>query len=229
MIKTSRASLARILPFALYMAFIAVVEGAKLLGLPAPSQETMNWLYPVKIGLAAAAIFYYWKDYDDLIWGELRDLKNTLLSVGMGVVIFILWINLDMDFAIQGELTTYDPYATFSDGTTRTAMIISRIAGAALVVPVMEELFWKSFLVRYLVNKDISKVQPGTFTLFSFIGTAALFGLEHQLWMAGIVAGLGYNFLYLKTRSLAQCILSHALTNAILAGYVLTTGKWYFW
>lgn len=229
MITFPRPSYVRIIPFALYMAFIAVVEGAKLLGLPAPSQETMNWLYPAKVGLAAAAIIYFWKDYDDLIWKELGNVKNTLLSIGMGLLVFALWINLDMDFAIQGELSTYDPYATFQDGSVRTAMIISRVAGAALIVPIMEELFWKSFLVRYLVDKDITKVAPGTFTLLSFAGTAALFGLEHQLWVAGIVAGVGYNYLYFKTRSLAQCILSHALTNAVLAAYVLSTGKWYFW
>jgi len=229
MIQFSKPSLVRIVPFALYMVFIGVVEGAKLIGLPAPSQETMNWLYPLKVGLAAAAIIFYWKEYDDLIWKELGNVKHTLLSVGVGVVIFALWINLDLDFAIQGELTTYDPYATFEDPGVRMAMIISRVAGAALVVPVMEELFWKSFLVRYLVDKDITRVAPGTFTAFSFIGTAALFGLEHQLWLAGILAGVGYNFLYYKTRSLTQCILSHALTNAILAGYVLSTGKCYFW
>jgi hypothetical protein len=229
MIKFPRPSLIRIVPFGLYMAFIAVVEGAKLLGLPAPSQETMNWLYPAKIGLAAAAIFFYWKEYNDLIWKELSNLKNSLLSVGVGLVVFALWINLDFDFAIQGELTTYDPYATFENSGIRMGMIISRVAGAVLIVPIMEELFWKSFLVRYLENKDITKVAPGTFTLFSFAGTAALFGLEHQLWLAGIVAGVGYNFLYYKTKSLAQCILSHALTNAVLAGYVLSTGKWYFW
>jgi len=229
MITFPRPSYVRIIPFALYMAFIAVVEGAKLLGLPAPSQETMNWLYPAKVGLAAAAIIFFWKDYDDLIWKELSNVRNTLLSVGMGLLIFVLWINLDLDFAIQGELTRYDPYATFQDGTVRVVMILCRVAGAALIVPVMEELFWKSFLVRYLADKDITRVAPGTFTTISFVGTAALFGLEHQLWVAGIVAGVGYNYLYFKTRSLAQCILSHALTNAVLAAYVLSTGKWYFW
>jgi len=219
---------ARVAPFAVYMAFIAVVEGAKLLGMPAPSQETMNWLYPLKAALVVATLFFFRKSYDDFDWAGLRNARHTLISIVTGVVVFILWINLDMDFAIQGELTAFDP-ATFGEGGTRWMMIASRVAGAALVVPIMEELFWKSFLARYLISKDFTNVLPGTFTLFSFAGTAVLFGLEHQLWLAGMVAGVAYNFIYMHTRCLAQCILSHALTNAILAGYVLVSGNWYFW
>jgi len=50
--------------------------------------------------------------------------------------------------------------------------------------PSFEEPFWRSFLIRWVVNPDFEKVAFGTFTLASFAGTVVLFGLEHNLWLA---------------------------------------------
>ncbi|MGA7827253.1 MAG: CPBP family glutamic-type intramembrane protease [Geobacteraceae bacterium] len=56
-----------------------------------------------------------------------------------------------------------------------------------------------------------------------------MFGLEHNLFLAGIMAGIAYNLLLYRTKSLSACILAHGLTNLALGIYVLQTGKWYFW
>ncbi|MGE4423619.1 MAG: CAAX prenyl protease-related protein [Pseudodesulfovibrio sp.] len=219
--------LARVAPFALYMAFVAVLEiPALFTGEPLSPSFTLG-LYPVKAALVGAALLAFRKSYTDLDWGSLRNPAPTALSVCAGAAVFILWINLDLPWAVQGELTSYDP--TNAAPGWALALIITRVAGAVLVVPVMEELFWRSFLVRYLANRDFMAVRAGTFTLFSFTATAALFGLEHQLYLAGILAGLAYNAIYRKTGSLAQCVLSHAVTNGLLAAYVLATGYWRFW
>jgi CAAX prenyl protease-like protein len=119
--------------------------------------------------------------------------------------------------------------ALLSDRPLQITMTIFRIAGAVLVVPVMEELFWRSFLIRYIIDKNFDTVQLGTFTWGSFLITVILFGLEHNYMYAGIMAGGIYNLLLYRTRSLAQCILAHAVTNLALAVYVVTTGKWQFW
>jgi CAAX prenyl protease-like protein len=108
-------------------------------------------------------------------------------------------------------------------------MIGARLAGAVLLVPVMEELFWRSFLIRYLIETDFSKVPIGQFTWASCIITVVLFGLEHNLILAGIMAGLAYNLLLYFTRSIFHCTLSHAVTNLLLGLYVLQTGNWHFW
>jgi CAAX prenyl protease-like protein len=111
----------------------------------------------------------------------------------------------------------------------RSVLIAFRIAGASLVVPLMEELFWRSFLLRYLIKTDFTTVAVGTFTWGSFAAVAVLFGLEHDFIIAGIMAGVAYNLLAVYTRSIAQCVLSHGVTNLVLGIYVLTTGKWQFW
>jgi hypothetical protein len=225
--RNTRDLLARVIPFGLYMAFVAVLEIPVLLGAEPLSRSAILALYPVKIVLVAAALLAFRKSYADLDWSPLRRAGQTAFSVVAGIAAFLLWINLDMPWAVQGELTSYDP-TTAAPGLA-LGLIAARVAGAVVVVPVMEELFWRSFLARYLIDRDFTAVRAGSFTLFTFLATAALFGLEHQLYLAGIVAGLAYNGIYLKTRSLTQCILSHAVTNGLLAVYVLTTGNWRFW
>ncbi len=132
------------------------------------------------------------------------------------------------DWATFGTLQGYDP-TVFPDGITRSMLIGFRLAGASIVVPVMEELFWRSFLVRYLIDSDIKKVAIGQFTAMSCIVTIILFGMEHNFWLSGIIAGAVYTLLLYRTKSIAQCILSHAVTNFSLGIYVLNTGKWHFW
>jgi CAAX prenyl protease-like protein len=104
-----------------------------------------------------------------------------------------------------------------------------RLFGAVIVVPVMEELFWRSFLIRYLVTPTFTMVPLGTFTPLSFGATVVLFGLEHHLWLAGMLAGAAYNLILYKTRRLWPCILAHALTNLLLGIHVLRTGEWHWW
>jgi CAAX prenyl protease-like protein len=96
-------------------------------------------------------------------------------------------------------------------------------------VPVMEELFWRSFLIRYVIASDFEKVPIGKFTWSSFLITSILFGSEHHFFLAGVMAGVAYNLLLNCTRSIALCIFSHAVTNLALGIYVLASNKWYFW
>jgi hypothetical protein len=98
-----------------------------------------------------------------------------------------------------------------------------------LVVPVMEELFWRAFLIRWLVKEDFKSVPVGTFTWPSFLITVALFGAEHNQWLAGLVCGALYNWLLYRTRSVWACVVAHAVSNAALAAWVLARGDWKFW
>jgi CAAX prenyl protease-like protein len=108
-------------------------------------------------------------------------------------------------------------------------LIAVRLIGAAVVVPVMEELFWRSFLMRYLINPDFRSVPMGAFSWLSFMGVAILFGLEHHRVVVGIAVGLLYNLLLIHQKNLKGVILAHGVTNLGLGIYVLITGSWMFW
>ena len=93
----------------------------------------------------------------------------------------------------------------------------------------MEELFWRSFLIRWVINPDFEKVALGTFSLGSFAATVILFGLEHHLWLAGIMAGVAYYALLYKTKRLGPCVMAHSTTNLALGIHVLATEEWQWW
>ncbi len=93
----------------------------------------------------------------------------------------------------------------------------------------MEELFWRSLVMRYLIKSDFRSIPVGSFSWFSFLVTAILFGAEHHRIGAGVVAGLLYGGLLLIQKNLRGVIIAHAITNFGLGVYILTTGSWQFW
>jgi CAAX prenyl protease-like protein len=105
-----------------------------------------------------------------------------------------------------------------------------RSARAVLIVPFVEEVFWRAWLMRWLIRSDFRTVPIGTFQASSFCTVAVLFALEHgAYWDVGLVAGVLYNWWMVRTKSLADCVLAHAVTNACLSAYVITQGQWQYW
>lgn len=214
---------ARSLPFALYIIFLAVEGGVTNW---APSVD-VRWLYPVKVGLVAVALLFFWRRYT-----ELSPLRITLshlgLSILVGLVIWALWINLDAGWMLVGEPGKgFTP--TDTNGELDPILITFRILGAALIVPIMEELFWRSFIQRWIHRPDFIALDPAQIGVRALLIASALFAVEHHQWFAGLIAGLAYGGLYIYTRNLWAPILAHAVTNGVLGVYVITTGRWQFW
>ena len=226
-----RAGWIRIIPFAVFMAFIGVqqlLEWSVVKGWLELSAQQMLYLYPLKAVLVTGLLLFFWRKYTELHLADFKNFTHTIASILLGLLVFILWINMDWGFATFGESKGFDPFL-IDNVTTRNLLIFSRLFGAALVVPVMEELFWRSFMLRYVITADFSTVRIGTYTLTSFLICSVLFGLEHNLLLAGIMAGAAYSLLLYWTKSIYQCILAHAVTNLVLGIYVLQTGYWQFW
>ena len=213
---------ARVLPFALYMVFLAI-EGAVADALPGVD---VRWLYPVKIAAVLAALWYY-RD----IYLELRIPPNLLwawlIAPLSGVVVFVLWINMDTGWMNLGGGAGYDPRD--AAGAFNWPLVILRLIGAALVVPLMEELFWRSFLLRWIQEHHFLDLAPVQIGLRAILISSVLFGFEHSLWLAGIVAGLAYAWLYRASGNLWPPIIAHAVTNLALGLWVLYSGQWQFW
>ena len=224
-------ALPRILPFAVFMAFIGLNELLQTLGshgLISLHATALYYLYPLKTVVVGYLLFRYRKEYRELTARDLAQFPTTLAVCCAGILVFILWINMDWTLGASGTPAGFHP-ALFPDPAVRLAMTLVRIAGAVLVVPLMEELFWRSFLIRYLVDNNFAKVPVGTFSWGSFLMTVVLFGTEHNYIYAGMMAGAAYNLILYRTRSLSQCVLAHAVTNLALALYVISTGNWQFW
>lgn len=187
----SRAAWARILPFLVYLLFIVIADVLGRIGL---SEAALRWLYPVKIFAVVVILVICWRHYQELHTVQLSPIWAGI-AVLVGVVVFVLWIGLSTGWMLIGSPAGFDPR---TNGQVDWLLVGLRIAGAALVVPVMEELFWRSFLIRWLDSTDFLSVDPAQIRLQSVAIGAVLFGFEHNLWLAGIVAGVMYSVLYMR-------------------------------
>jgi CAAX prenyl protease-like protein len=227
----SEGSYPRIAPFALFMAFIAIQEGMQYIGkqgffvIP---EIFFLYLYPVKTVLVGLLLLCYRKSYTEITGNCLVNISNIIISIIAGIIVFILWINMDWSWATIGTPKGFDP-SSISENITRYTLISARILGAAVVVPIMEEIFWRSWLLRYIISQHFQSVEIGRFTLPSFLIGTIMFGLEHNLWLAGIMAGTIYSLLLYRTKSITLCIVAHAVTNFLLGIYVIQTARWEFW
>ena len=219
----SAPALARIVPFAVYLFFIFVADVLSRMGY---SAEETRWLYAVKIAAVMAALALYWRHYAELTWQPMRA-AVALVSVAVGVVVFVLWISLDAGWMQIGSAAGFDPRE--AGGAMNWGLVAMRIAGAALVVPVMEELFWRSFLLRWLHSPDFLTVRTAAVSLKALAITVVLFGFEHNLWLAGMVAGLAYGLLYMRSGNLWTAIVAHGVTNGVLGVWIVVTGNWHYW
>lgn len=221
----SRAALARILPFVAFMVLLAL-RGA----MPADGSWGIDpkWVYGITVLVVGALLAWYWREYGELSAQLLPDFKEFALAVVVGVVVFALWINLDAPWMRLGEASAvFIPVD--ANGQLQWPLLIVRWMGAALLVPVMEELFWRSFLMRWVENPQFESVVPQRVGLKAVVLSTFVFVLAHTLWLAAIVAGLAYAWLYVRTGKLWVPIIAHAVTNGVLGVWVVMTGKWAFW
>lgn len=181
-----------------------------------------GWVYTVKTILVGGCLVAFLPKWRSEI---LFTLDVPAILAGAGV--FVLWVGLEGSVPQMGDPKGFNPYELSPNWSTSLSTV--RLLGAVLIVPVMEELFWRSFALRFLIDTHFKRIPLGAFTWFSFILVSVAFGFEHHRWLPGILAGLVYAALLYRTKNLFSPILSHAVTNLLLGVYVLGTGQWHFW
>jgi CAAX prenyl protease-like protein len=183
-------------------------------------------LRPLVVAGVLAAL---WKHYTEL-HGRIRIApRHLVLSVVLGFAVFATWIAFDRGWAaIESSRPGFVPLD--ADGRLDLTLAALRLVGLGLVVPLMEELFWRSFLMRWMESpRDFLALDPRSVGVVPFIVTAVLFASEHALWFAGLVAGVSYTLDYVRTRNLWAAVLSHTDTNTTLGAWILATGHWRLW
>ena len=216
-------ALARVLPFAIYIAFLIVEQTAPAIGIG----FDVRLLYPFKVACVTIALAILWSRYGELTTARGVAVSDWLLAAGVGVLIFVLWIILDRSWLVIGKPSGWDPVDPGRG--INWLLVTARLSGAALVVPIMEELFWRSFVMRWVRDHDFLSVAPKQVGTVALLVSSALFAIEHHEWLAGLLAGLAYAWIYMRTGNLWTAVASHALTNLLLGGWVLYTRQWQFW
>ena len=184
--------------------------------------------YPVRVIAASAALF---------LWSrQIIPLKASrpVASVAVGLVVFVIWIAPDVlwpgyrsHWLFQNPVTGSLASSVPQLHRTSVWFLMWRSVGLVLLVPIIEELFWRGWLMRYFISRSFKDVPLGTWSATAFWFTAVLFASEHgPFWDVGLAAGVAYNWWMIRTRNLADCIVAHAVTNACLAVYVFCYSRW---
>jgi len=216
--------IARGAPFLLFIALL--VLGAQLSS-PEGANAAAPWLVVARGAIVALALLWFWPGYTELRRPSPAHPVHWLLAVIAGFAICLIWIYLDQDWAVLSRSPGF--IARLPEGGTDWLLGLARLAGFALAVPVMEELFWRSLVLRWIEQHDFLGLAPRRIGMRAFLITTALFALEHERWIAGAVAGMVYNGLYMRSGNLWVPIVAHAVTNAALGVWILRTQNWQFW
>lgn len=193
---------------------------------PAPDDISAVYLiFPLQTVVCAGLLAYFWRDYD------LALPRKAWLAAAIGLVVFALWISPQVVLHRAPRLGGFDPDVFASHPRLYWSELILRFLRLVIVVPLLEEIFWRGFLLRYLEHEDFHAAPFGIYCARANIIVAIAFMLEHSYpdWPAGLAAGFLYNLVAYRTRSLSSCVLAHGLTNGLLGAYIMCTRQWGFW
>ena len=228
----TRENVAAVLPYAVWMGL--------LFGLPATAET-----YALRTGLTAAslavaavfglapALHPFWRTRRPFAWDDV------LAGLAIGLVVCFLWIYPERfacyrDFSLLGfvglaggtPVESASPYDPAVCGWTLTWI---KLIGSAFIIAPVEEIFFRSFLYRWLQRSAWTSIDLGTFDWSAFLWMVGLFSLEHHTRLAaGAMAGAFYGWLAIR-RGIGSAILAHVTTNLVLGLYVILMNAWHFW
>jgi CAAX prenyl protease-like protein len=218
----------RIFPFALFIAFVAA---GSMLPLPvpvAPGELDARWIYAARAVVVGIAFLILWPKFTELRTGPAPTMGDWLLAIASGVAVLVIWVPLDRGWVSFELGNGFDP-RKYGSEEIDWPLTFLRLFGLAVVVPLIEEVFWRSFIMRWLEKQDFLRVEPAQIGLRALLITSALFALEHSQWLAGLIAGLVYGWIYMRSGKLWVPVIAHAVTNGGLGVYILVTQDWRFW
>jgi CAAX prenyl protease-like protein len=180
-----------------------------------------EWLYPLRFFAAAAVLWAFRAEYRKL------DFRCTWIAPAVGAAVFALWIALDRVGAVNSVTAAALGSAA---PAARVGWIAVRVLAATVTVPLAEELAFRGFLLRRLTSSDFEAVDPRRFTWLALAASSLAFGLMHGgRWLPGALAGAAYALAYRYRARIGDAIVAHAVTNALLAAWVVTQGAWGLW
>ena len=212
----SSAIIPRALPFIVFAA-ITFIQGQF-------GDVAQYWLYGLKSVIGAWMLWVFRPYLKEMVW------KVSWEAVVIGVLVFIAWVGLDGHYPLlMSRASTFNPERTFGSGSIQAWISIAvRIIGSSLVVPPLEEVFYRSFLYRYTIRKEFLKVPLNAFDFRAFVFTAVVFGIGHFEILPGILCGFAYQWLVYRKNRLGDAITAHSITNLLLGIWIVLFKQYHF-
>jgi CAAX prenyl protease-like protein len=220
-----RQLIAHVLPMVLFLALLALCQLVTAHGHAFVLRHAEFWIYPTQTILCGALLLWFRRCY------EFHRLKNVTFTLLIALAVFVVWITPQQFLNLAPRTIGFDPQILGNNPAFYWSTISFRFLRLVVVVPLMEEIFWRGFLLRFVIDEHFERVSFGKFTWPSFAIVALAFTFSHSRadWLAAFVAGALYNIVAYRTRSLASCVLAHAATNLLLGLWIMQTHQWGFW
>jgi exosortase E/protease (VPEID-CTERM system) len=203
---------------AFLMPFLAILAAGMIAH---AASGAFEWLYSLRLFAAAAALWFFRRYYAHLNW------KAGIAAPLTGLAAFLLWIAADR---ITGSPLAMPALLAAAPAGLRLGWIVLRALGAIVAVPLAEELAFRGFLMRRFTTADFDSISLQSTTWIALVGSSVLFGIMHgERWGVAILAGLLFGLLARRTGRIGDAVIAHAVTNALLAVWVLGFGQWQLW
>jgi hypothetical protein len=209
--------LVRVIPFAAFAA-LTVLQGRF-------GEASQYWTYALKTIVGAWLLWVVWPHVKEMRWSFSWE------AVTAGIAVFVAWVGLDSHYWMPfSRSLIFNPLSTYGSGSALALIFLAvRTFGSSLVVPPLEEVFYRSFLYRYLIKPKFLEIPLTRFHWKAFLVACVIFGLGHYEWLSGILCAFAYQGLVIKKGRLGDAMTAHAITNFLLAIWVITHRAYYFW
>jgi hypothetical protein len=209
----------------IFLVLLSLNSALKTIGSSFWLTSAEYWIYPTQTILCGALVVWYWPVY------RMRLPSRAPFGILLGIAVFLLWIAPQAFLGFPARTEGFNPEQFAAQPAVYWTTVALRFLRLALVVPFVEEIFWRGFLLRFLIDEDFERVSFGTFGWVSFVVVAIVFALSHNRadWAAAVITGMLYNVVAYRTKSLATCVLTHAVTNLLLGLWIMKTAQWGFW
>ncbi|MGE3309170.1 MAG: CAAX prenyl protease-related protein [Limisphaerales bacterium] len=224
--------LARVVPFAVFLLITVALQTSG-------GETSRYWWYLAKTVVGAWLVWECRNVVAEMKWAFSWE------AVAVGVAVFVMWVGLDPFYPKQDELmfklgfgkdpaetppVIWNPFAAYGAGSAMGwFFVVVRTVGSTALVPMLEEVFYRSFLYRYLISPEFERVPLNRFHGVSLAVTCGVFAFTHHQWLAGILCGIAYQGLVLRKNRIGDAMTAHAITNFLLAVWVVARPDWKFW
>jgi exosortase E/protease (VPEID-CTERM system) len=174
--------------------------------------------YVARIAAASAVLVAVRGSLPSLV--PSRSAIPFLLGAGVAVV----WVA-----GAGGDGASMAQAMSYMGDRERWAWIAIRLVGSITVIPIVEELAFRGFLLPWIVSPDVESVPPGGWTWPAVLLSSLAFGAVHSQLILGTLAGVAFAFARIWRGRLGDAIVAHAVANVGVAIAVLAGGKWGLW
>jgi exosortase E/protease (VPEID-CTERM system) len=180
-----------------------------------------DWLYPVQVVTTSLALWACRQGYRRLAW------TWSWHALLWGIAVYGVWMVLE-PAAHPRAMALAESLVPLPPGLLGV-WVGFRVVGSVLIVPAAEELAFRGYVLPKLVASEVTAVRPSQCTWWACLLSSILFGVLHGRWLAGTLAGMGYALALHQRGHLADAVVAHMTTNALIAAYVLSQHAWSLW